>query len=63
MDFSGVSVAIDGFEIETDTLNRMVVFKRIMSQSSGNAAAKEAAWSRFHDSYFFYLVFGPGDYR
>ena len=63
MDFSGQPVAIDGFEIEPDTLNRMAVFKRIMSQSSGNEVAKEAAWSRFHDSYFFYLVFGPGDYR
>ena len=54
---------IEGLEIEPETLNRMAVFKRIMSQSSGKEAAKAAAWSRFHDSYFFYLVFGPGDYR
>ncbi len=62
-DSTGSRVSIDGLVIEPDTLNRMAVFKRIMSQSSSKEAAMQAAWSRFRDSYFFYLVFGPGDYR
>ncbi len=62
-DAAGKPVAPDGFEIEPETLSRMAVFKWIMSQSAGRDAALQAAWSRFRDSYFFYYVFGPGDYR
>jgi hypothetical protein len=62
-DAAGQPVAVDGFAIEPETLNRMAVFKRLMSQSAGRDAAMRAAWDRFRDSYFFYFVFGPGDYR
>jgi hypothetical protein len=34
-----------------------------MDQSPTREAARDAAWSNFRDSYFFYFVFGPGDYR
>ena len=63
MDAAGEQPVIDGVEIEPETLNRMAIFKRIMSQSAGRNAAMQAAWSRFRDTYFFYYVFGPGDYR
>ncbi len=62
-DASGKPVELPGLEIEPETLNRMAVFKRIMSQSANRDAAMQAAWSSFRDSYFFYYVFGPGDYR
>lgn len=62
-DGAGQPVEIEGLQIEPDTLNRMAVFKRILSQSPGRGAAFQATWSRFRDSYFFYYVFGPGDYR
>jgi hypothetical protein len=62
-DGTGQPVVIEGVTVESDTLNRMAVFKRLMSQSAGREAAMRAAWDRFRDSYFFYFVFGPGDYR
>jgi hypothetical protein len=62
-DGAGKPVELPGLEIEPETLNRMAVFKRIIAQSPGRDAAMTAAWSRFRDSYFFYFVFGPGDYR
>jgi hypothetical protein len=62
-DGSGTAVSLEGLEIEPETLSRMAVFKRIMSQSPGKDAAMQAARERFHDSYFFFYVFGPGDYR
>jgi hypothetical protein len=60
---TGQPVNIDGFEIQPETMARMAVFKRIMDQSPTKEAARDAAWSSFRDSYFFYFVFGPGDYR
>jgi hypothetical protein len=60
---TGQPVNIDGFEIQPETMARMAVFKRIMDQSPTKEAARDAAWSGFRDSYFFYFVFGPGDYR
>jgi hypothetical protein len=62
-DAAGKPVEVEGLEIEPETLNRMAVFKRLMSQSAGKEAAMQSAWSRFRDTYFFYYVFGPGDYR
>ena len=62
-DVTGTRVELEGFEIDPETVNRMAVFKRVMSQSAGRDSAMQAAWSRFRDSYFFYFVFGPGDYR
>ena len=60
---TGQPVNIDEFEIQPETMARMAVFKRIMDQSPTKEAARDAAWSSFRDSYFFYFVFGPGDYR
>jgi hypothetical protein len=60
---TGQPVNIDGLEIQPETMARLAVFKRIMDQSPTREAAREAAWSSFRDSYFFYFVFGPGDYR
>ncbi len=60
---TGQPVNIDGLEIQPETTARLAVFKRIMDQSPTRGAAREAAWSNFHDSYFFCFVFGPGDYR
>ena len=60
---TGQPVNIDGFEIQPEPMARMAVFKRIMDQSPTKEAARDAAWSGFRDSYFFYFVFGPGDYR
>jgi Family of unknown function (DUF6057) len=62
-DANGKPVELEGLEIEPETLNRMAVFKRLMSQSTGRDAAMQAAWGGFRGSYFFYFVFGPGDYR
>ncbi len=62
-DATGLPVNIDGFEIQPETMARMAVFKRLMTQSPTREAAREVAWSSFRDSYFFYVVFGPGDYR
>jgi hypothetical protein len=60
---TGQPVNIEGLEIQPEIMARMAVFKRIMDQSPTREAARDAAWSSFRDSYFFYLVFGPGDYR
>jgi hypothetical protein len=60
---TGQPVNIDGIEIQPEIMARMAVFKRIMDQSPTKEAARDAAWSNFRDSYFFYFVFGPGDYR
>jgi hypothetical protein len=60
---TGQPVNIQGLEIQPETMARLAVFKRIMERSPTREAARDAAWSGFHDSYFFYLVFGPGDYR
>jgi hypothetical protein len=60
---TGQPVNIDGLEIQPETMARLAVFKRIMDQSLTREAARDAAWSGFRDSYFFYFVFGPGDYR
>ena len=60
---TGQPVIIEGLDIQPETMARMAVFKRIMDQSPTREAAREAAWSNFRDSYFFYFVFGPGDYR
>jgi hypothetical protein len=60
---TGQPVNIEGLDIQPETMARMAVFKRIMDQSPTREAAREAAWSNFRDSYFFYFVFGPGDYR
>ena len=60
---TGQPVNIDGLEIQPETMAHMAVFKRIMDQSPTKEAARDAAWSSFRGSYFFYFVFGPGDYR
>jgi len=60
---TGQPVNINGLEIQPETMARLAVFKRIMDQSPTREAARDAAWSSFRDSYFFYFVFGPGDYR
>ena len=60
---TGQPVNIDGLEIQPETMARLAVFKRIMDQSLTREAARDAAWTSFRDSYFFYFVFGPGDYR
>jgi hypothetical protein len=60
---TGRPVEVDGVIIESETLNRMAVFKRILAQSGGKDAAMQAAWDAFRGTYFFYYVFGPGDYR
>jgi hypothetical protein len=62
-DMMGTPLDIAGLEIEPDTLNRMAVFKRIVALGPTREAAMQAAWARFHDTYFFFFVFGPGDYR
>jgi hypothetical protein len=63
VDSTGRQAEAAGLGVEAETLERMAVFKRIMSQSPSREAAKGAAWERFRHSYFFYYVFGPGDYR
>ena len=60
---TGQPVNIDGLEIQPETMARLAGFKRIMDQSLTREAARDAAWTSFRDSYFFYFVFGPGDYR
>lgn len=60
---TGQPVNIEGLDIQPETMARLAVFKRIMDQSPTKEAAREAAWTNFRDSYFFYFVFGPGDYR
>jgi hypothetical protein len=62
-DTGGKPVEAGAFEIEPGTLERMTVFKRIMAGSPSREAAKAAAWETFRHTYFFYFVFGPGDYR
>jgi hypothetical protein len=62
-DGAGAPAPLPGVEVEAETLNRMAVFKRVIAQSAGRDGAKQAAWERFRHSYFFYFVFGPGDYR
>jgi ABC-type sugar transport system substrate-binding protein len=62
-DMTGKTVNIEGFEIQPETIERMNAFKRIMAQSPGREAARQAAWDGFRDTYFFYALFGAGDYR
>ncbi len=62
-DATGQQLESKDLGVEPETLNRMAVFKRLLQQSGGKDAAMQAAWARFRDSYFFYYVFGPGDYR
>jgi hypothetical protein len=62
-DMTGEIPKIEDFEIQPETLQRMANFKRISSQTTGPAAAKQATWDEFRDTYFFYAAFGPGDYR
>jgi len=60
---TGSPVNIEAFEIQPETLQRMVGFKRITEQTPSKELAKQAAWNDFRDTYFFYTAFGPGDYR
>jgi hypothetical protein len=62
-EMTGRKVAIDGFEIQPDTLQRLDSFKRVVAQAPSKSAAMQAAWEGFRNSYFFYAYFGPGDYR
>jgi hypothetical protein len=60
---TGKTVQIEGLEIEPETLQRMATFRLVASQSPSKEAAKQATWDNFRDTYFFYVSFGPGDYR
>jgi hypothetical protein len=60
---TGHPLNIAGLEVERETFDRMAAFKRILARSSSRKAAQDATWSNFRHSYFFYFVFGPGDYR
>jgi hypothetical protein len=62
-DMTGKSLNIEGLEIQPETIQRMGDFKRIVSQAPSKEAAREAAWDGFRDTYFFYALFGAGDYR
>jgi hypothetical protein len=62
-DMTGKPANIEGVEIQPETIERMNAFKRIVSQSPGREAARQASWEGFRDTYFFYALFGPGDYR
>ena len=62
-DMTGKPVNIEGVEIQPETIERMNAFKRIVSQTPGKEAARQAAWDGYRDTYFFYALFGPGDYR
>jgi hypothetical protein len=64
--YSGITgrpVNIEAFEIQPETLQRMADFKRITGQAPSKELAKQAAWDKFRNTYFFYTAFGPGDYR
>lgn len=60
---SGTSVNIEGLEVGPETAQRLAAFNRIIELTPGREFARQAAWNDFRDSYFFYMVFGPGDYR
>jgi hypothetical protein len=60
---NGTSVNIEGFEIQPETNQRQAAFKRITELAPGREYARQAAWTDFRDTYFFYIAFGPGDYR
>lgn len=62
-DKTGQPVNIPGFEIEPQTLQRMKEFQSIMASHRDRDSALKALWDKYRDSYFFYMVFGPGDYR
>ncbi len=62
-DMTGKAVNLEGLEIQPETMQRMDAFKRIVSQAPSKEAARQAAWDGFRDTYFFYALFGPGDYR
>jgi hypothetical protein len=62
-DLTGQQVNVAGLAVDSETFGRMAAFKRILARSTSRKAAQEAAWSDFRHSYFFYFVFGPGDYR
>jgi hypothetical protein len=62
-DMTGKPVNIEGFEIQPETLQRMAAFRRIVIQFPSRERAMQAVWNEYRDTYFFYYVFGPGDYR
>jgi hypothetical protein len=60
---TGRAVHIEAFEIQSDTFQRLEEFRRITDQAPSKESAKLATWKDFRDTYFFYIAFGPGDYR
>lgn len=62
-DMTGKPLNLEGLEIQPETMQRMDAFKRIVSQAPSKEAARQSAWDGFRDTYFFYALFGPGDYR
>ncbi|MBZ5586732.1 MAG: DUF6057 family protein, partial [Acidobacteriia bacterium] len=62
-DVTGKPPEMEGLQIEPAAVQRMETFKRIMRETSTREAAMEASRAEFHDSYFFFFAFGPGDYR
>jgi hypothetical protein len=62
-DKTETSVNVEGFEIEPQTIQRMKHFQQVIGQSPSRDAAFEALWKTYRGSYFFYVFFGPGDYR
>jgi hypothetical protein len=62
--FTHNAATVDGFPVDPETIQRMKDFGTTVVRYGGaNPAAMRAAWDDFHDSYFFYYAFGPGDYR
>ena len=62
--FTRKAADVEGFPVDPETKQRMDEFGKIVVRFGGaNRAAMRAAWASFHDSYFFYYAFGPGDYR
>ncbi len=54
---------IEGFQIDQDVIDQTAAFCRLMADSHNDRpAAMRAAWP-YRNTYFFYYVFGPGDYR
>jgi hypothetical protein len=62
-DMTGKLPAIEGLEVEPETIRRMAAFKQLISQFPSKDAARAAAWDNYRNTYFFYALFGPGDYR
>jgi hypothetical protein len=60
-EMTGRTIEIEGFEIQPETIQRMNAFKRIVAQAPSKAAAMQAAWDGFRDTYFFYTYFNPGN--